>query len=115
MIRLVDNHDLESLLRIHIHLLCLRNLLQKILDDNAVVVPNIRGCDFEVVNRSDDVEFEFAVGGGEEDAGVDFYLLDAGAVEGFQRADDACLLSGAGWAIDEEMGKVAGLCLGMSA
>jgi len=35
-----------------------------------------------VVDGRDDVEFEFPVGGGLEDARVDLDLLDAGAVEG---------------------------------
>jgi hypothetical protein len=46
-----------------------------------------------VVDGGDDVEFELAGGGGVEDAGVDFDLLDAGAIEGFQGGEDPGFLA----------------------
>lgn len=44
-------------------MLRLRYFFQKVLHDYSVVVPDVRGCDFEVVDGGDDVEFEFAVRG----------------------------------------------------
>lgn len=41
MICLVDDHYFESLLRRQIHLLCLRNLFQKVLYDDSIVVPYV--------------------------------------------------------------------------
>jgi hypothetical protein len=57
MIRLIDNHDLEPLLRALINLLRLRYLLQQILNNNTIVVPNIGRGDLEMVDRGYDVEF----------------------------------------------------------
>ena len=57
MIRFIDNHDLEPLLRALIDLLCLRNLLQQILHHDTIVVPNIGRRDLEMVDRGYDVEF----------------------------------------------------------
>lgn len=95
MIRLIDDHHLESLLRREIHLLRLGDLLEQVLDDDAVEVSDVRGRDFEVVDRGDNVEFELAVGGRLEDACVDFDLFYAGAVEFFQCGYDAGFLAGA--------------------
>lgn len=64
-----------------------------------------------MVDGGYDVEFEFAATGRLEDAGVDFYLFDSGAVEFFEGGDDAGLFSCAGGAIDEEMGEIAVLGL----
>jgi hypothetical protein len=64
-----------------------------------------------VVYGSDDVEFEFAVRRGLEDARVDFDLLDTRTVELFQRGDYARFLPRAGRAIDEKMWEVTTLCL----
>ena len=47
-----------------------------------------------MIDGSDDVEFEFAVGGCLEDTGVDFDLLDARAVEGAEGGDNAGLFAG---------------------
>jgi hypothetical protein len=41
MIRLVDNNDLKPLLRALINLLRLCYLLEQILDNNTIVVPNV--------------------------------------------------------------------------
>jgi hypothetical protein len=41
MIRLVDHHDLEPLLRRQIHLLRLRDFLEQILNNDAVIVSYI--------------------------------------------------------------------------
>jgi len=46
-----------------------------------------------------------------EDSRIDFYLFDAGAVEFFEGGYYAGFLAGAGRTVDEEMGKVAILCL----
>lgn len=47
-----------------------------------------------------------------EDAGVDFDFFDAGAVELAEGRDDAGLFTGAGGAVYEEVGEVAGVGLG---
>ena len=41
MIRFIDHNNLEALLCSHIDLLCLRNLLEQVLDDYPVVVADI--------------------------------------------------------------------------
>jgi hypothetical protein len=41
MIRIVDNHDFESLLGALINLLCLRHLFQQILHDDSVIIPDV--------------------------------------------------------------------------
>ena len=64
-----------------------------------------------MVYGSDDVEFEFAVRGGLEDACVDLDLFDTGAVELFECGDYARLLSCAGRTVYEEMWEVATLRL----
>lgn len=61
MIRLVDHHDLEPLLSSHINLLRLGYFFEQVLDHHPIVVADIRGSDFEMVDRGYDVEFEFAV------------------------------------------------------
>jgi hypothetical protein len=64
-----------------------------------------------VVYGSDNVEFEFTVRGGLEDACIDLDLFDTGAIEFFECCNNARLLSCAGRAIYEEMWEVAALCL----
>ena len=49
-----------------------------------------------------------------EDAGIDFDLFDAGTVEFFKSGYDASLFASAGGSVDEEVRKVARLCLGDS-
>ncbi len=61
MIRLIDNHHLELLLGSRVHLLCLGYFFEKVLDDDPVVIADVRGRDFEVVNRGYDVEFQLSV------------------------------------------------------
>lgn len=111
MVRLVNYNDLEPLPRVLVHLLCLRYLLEQILDDHPVVIAHVRRGDFEVVHRGDDVELELAVAAGLEDAGVDLDFLDACAVEFFEGCYDACLFAGARGAVEEEVGEVAALGL----
>jgi hypothetical protein len=111
MVRLVDNHDLETLLGVQVDLLGLRDFLEEILHHDTVVVSDIRRCDLEVVYRGDNVELELAVRRGLEDASVDLDLLDTWAIELFQGCDDAGFLAGAGGTVDEEVGEVATLCL----
>ena len=111
MIGLVDHDHFEPLPRILIHLLRLRDLLEQILHDDAIAGADVARRDLEVVDGGDDVEFELAVRRRLEDAGVDFDLLDAGAVEGAEGGDDAGLLAGAGRAVHEEVREVGGLGL----
>lgn len=111
MIRLVDDHDLEPLLGRQVHLLRLRDLLQQVLHDDAVVVAHVARRDLQVVVAGDDVELELAVGGRLEDAAVDLDLLHAGPVEFLERGHDAGFLAGARGPVDEEVGEVAALCL----
>jgi len=111
MIRLIDYHHLELLLRALINLLRLSYLLQQVLYNHTIVVPDIRRRNFKMVNRCYDIEFEFAVRGRLEDAGVDFDLFDTGAVEFFEGGDDAGFLASTGGPVDEEMGEIAALCL----
>ena len=60
----VDDDDFEALFGVHVDLLGLRDFFEEFLDDDAVVVADIAGGDFEVVDGGDDVEFEFAGRGG---------------------------------------------------
>jgi len=64
-----------------------------------------------VVDGGDNVEFELAIAAGLEDTGIDLDLFDTRTVELAEGGDDACFLAGARGAIDEEMRKVAALCL----
>lgn len=64
-----------------------------------------------MVYGRDDVELELAVCGGLENACIDLNLLDTGSIELFERCDDACLLACARRTVDEEVWKVAALCL----
>jgi hypothetical protein len=57
------------------------------------------------------VEFEFAIGSGLENARVDLDLFDTRAIEFFEGCDDASLFAGTGWTVYEEMWEVAALCL----
>ena len=82
------------------------------MHDDAVVIAHVRGRDLEVVDRGHDVEFEFFVRGRLEDARVDFDFFHTWAVQFFEGGNDAGFLAGARGAVDEEMGKIAGLCLG---
>ena len=111
MVRLIDHDDLEALLGIHVDLLRLRDLLEQILHDDTVIIPNIRGCDLKMVNGGNDVELEFAVGCGLEDARIDLDFLDTGAVELFEGCDDTCLLSGTRGTVDEKVREVTALRL----
>jgi hypothetical protein len=108
---LIDDDDLEALFCAEVDLLCLRDFLEQILHNYSVVVSDIGGRDLEVVYRSDDVEFEFAVCRGLEDARVDLDLLDTGAIQLLECCDDARLLACAGRTVYKEMWKVTALCL----
>ena len=94
MVRLINHNHLEALLCAQVDLLCLRDLFQQILHNYSVVIADIRRRDLEVVDRGDNVEFEFAVARGLEDACVDLYLFNTGAVELLERGDDAGFLAG---------------------
>lgn len=111
MVRFIDNNDLESLLRIKIHLLCLGHLLQQFLYHDTVVVPDIRWGDFEVIIRRDNVELEFPVTRRLEDSSVDFDLLDSGAVQFLECRNDPSLLACAGRSVYQEMREVTALRL----
>lgn len=112
VVGLIYDDDLEALARGNVDLLGLRNFLEQRLDDDAVVVADVGRGDFEVVHGGDDVEFDFAVGGGLEDARVDLDLFNAGTVELLEGGDDTGLFAGAGRAVDQQVGEVAGLGLG---
>ena len=64
-----------------------------------------------MVEGSDNVEFKFAVRGGLEDARIDFNLFDTGAVEFFERRNNARLLACARGTVYKEMWEIAALCL----
>ena len=107
----IYDHDLEALPGILVDLLGLRYFFEEFLNDDAVIVTDVGRGDFEVVDGGDDVEFEFAAGGGLEDAGVDFDLFGAGAVEGAKGGEDAGLLAGAGRTVEEKVWEVGRGCL----
>lgn len=111
VICLIDDNDLEALFRTQIDLLRLRNFLEQVLHDHSVVVSDIGRCDFEVVNGCDNIEFEFTVRGGLEDASINLDFLDSWAVEFFEGCDYTCLLACTRRAIDKEMGEITALCL----
>lgn len=95
MVGLVDHNDFESLFGGLIDLLCLSDFLEQVLDDDTVIVADIGWCDFKVVYRGHDIEFEFAVAAGLKNPRIDLDLFYTGAVELFQCSDDASLLAGA--------------------
>ena len=64
-----------------------------------------------MVYRRHDVEFELAVRRRLEDARVDFDLFGAGAVEGFQEAEDTGFFASARGPVEEEVREVAAVCL----
>jgi hypothetical protein len=64
-----------------------------------------------MVYRGYDVKFEFPVGRRLENARVDFYFFDTGAVEFFEGGNDACLLPCPRRSVYEEVGKVSALRL----
>lgn len=111
VIGLVDDDDLEPLLRREIDLLGLRDLLQKFLDHDAVIVADVGRCDLKVVDGRDDVELQFPVTRRLEDSSVDLDLLDSGAVQFLQCCDYAGFLARAGRSVDEEVREVSALSL----
>ncbi len=111
MVGFIDHHDLESLLCTQVDLLCLGNLLEQILNDHSIIVSNIGRCNFEMVYRGYNVEFEFSIRCCLEYTCVNLDLLNTRSVELFECSDDTCLLSGAGWPVNEEMWKVTALRL----
>lgn len=83
VVGLVYHHHLEPLPRRQVHLLRLRDLLEEVLYHDSVIGSYVGGGYFEVVDGSDDVEFELAVRCGLENSRVDLDLFDAGSVEFF--------------------------------
>ena len=79
--------------------------------DDSVQVADIRRCDFEVVDRGDNVELYFAICGRLEYASIDLNAASSRAVEGMQKGAYACLFAGAGRPIQQEMRKVLRLSL----
>jgi len=63
------------------------------LDDNAVVIANVRWRDLEMVYGGDDVEFQFAARRCLKDARIDLNLLGTGTVECTQSGKDAGFLA----------------------
>lgn len=92
---LVDHHYLEPLLRREVHLLRLRHLFEKLLDHHPVVVAHIARRDLEVVDRRDDVEFEFAIRRRRKHACINFDLFRPTAIERAQRRKDTRLFPSA--------------------
>ena len=107
----VDDHDLELLLSRRIDLLRLRNLLEDVLDDDAVIVADVRGGDLEMVERGNNVELQLPVAACLEDTGIDLDFFYSGAEELLQRRNDSSLLAGAGWSVDKDMREIARLGL----
>ena len=101
MVCLIDHHDFESLLCALIHLLGLSDLLQEILDDYSIEIADIAWGNFEVVDRSDNVEFQFSIGCGLKYPRVDLDLLYTRAVQGTECCYYARLLAGTTGAVDE--------------
>ena len=99
VVRLVDNDNLESLLRIKIHLLCLGHLLQQFLYHDTVVIPDIRWGNLKVINRRDNVELEFPVTRRLEDSGVDLDLFNSGAVQFLECRDNSSLFACTRWPV----------------
>ena len=129
MVGFVDHAHLEALLGRQIHLLRLGDFFEQILDDDAIVVANVRRRDLEVVVGRDDVEFQLAIairlisGGVErtlpscscspsrlEDPAVYLDLLHARPVQRPQGGSDSSLLAGSGRAIDQQMREVTACC-----
>ena len=111
MVGLVDHDNLELLLGRLVDLLCLRYLFEEVLDDHSVVVSDIGWCNFEMVDRGDDVELELPVAACLEDTCIDLDLFHAGSVQLLQSRDNSCLFAGTGWSIDEKVGEVTALGL----
>jgi hypothetical protein len=63
----MQNLTLELLLGVEVDLLRLSNLLEDILDNDAVVHSNVGGGELNVVVGLHDVDIELAVGGGDKD------------------------------------------------
>lgn len=80
MIGLVDDNDLELLLGRLVDLLGLGDLFEQVLDDNSIIVPDIRRCYLKMVNGGYDVEFQLAIASRLENSSIDLDLLNAGAV-----------------------------------
>lgn len=49
MVGFIDDDDLEALFGGQVDLLGLGDFFEEVLDDDAVVVADVGGCDFEVV------------------------------------------------------------------
>lgn len=111
MISLVDDHDLESLLGALVDLLRLGDLLQQVLHHHSVVIAYVGRRDLHVVDRGDDIELEFPVGGGLEDPRVDLDLLDTRAVKLLERGNNASLLTRTRWSVDQQVREVSALSL----
>jgi hypothetical protein len=111
MVCLIDDDNLEALFGGHVDLLCLSNLLEKVLDNNTVVVANITRCYLEMVVGRDDVELELAVARCLEDSTVDLDLLYTWAVKCAKGCCDSCLFARSGGSIDQKMWEVSTLRL----
>lgn len=115
MIGLIDNHNLESLPCCLIDLLRLSDLLQELLHHHTIKIPDIGRRNLEVVDRGDDIELQFAIGGGLKDARVDLDLLNPRTVELFECCDYPSLLASSRRTVDQEVREISTLCLQLSA
>lgn len=86
-IRLVDDYNFESVFRVQVDVLSLRNLFEDVLNDQTVIISGVGRGEFDVVVGGDNVDVDFAVGGCDKDALINLQLLarcmekeDAGSV-----------------------------------
>lgn len=80
MIGLIDDHNLEPLPCGLVDLLCLSDFLQELLHHHTVKIADIGRRDLEVIDRCDDVELQFTIGGGLKDARIDLDLFNSWAI-----------------------------------
>ena len=111
MICLINDNYFESLACRLVHLLCLRHLFQQILNNDAIEIANIRGCDLKVVDGCDNIEFELSIRRCLEDPGINLDLFYARTVELSESRYDTSLLTGARGSVYEQMRKVSALRL----
>ena len=80
MIGLIDNHNLEPLPCGLVNLLRLSHFLQELLYHHTVKIPDIGRRDLKVIDRCDDIELQFPIGGGLKDARINLDLFNPRAI-----------------------------------
>ena len=111
MVGLIDHDDFELLLCALINLLCLCNFFQQVLNNDSIIVPNVRRCNLKMVYRGDDVEFELAVASCLENARVDFDLFDSRSIQFLECRYNSSLFACTRGAINQKMREISTLCL----